>query len=316
MVSHTQEWMNRATSSHGLAEHGHSLRERLLRAVVAAIVALTIAIVPQGIWSALINVNLKTTPNLPWAVVLMATLLTLFWQYLGGHFAPRRTSATRRGHLRANRVPLPIFAWAVLAGLLSLAALTGVWILLAQFIRMPGSILPPMGNLPWPIVVLAVGMGALLSPVCEQAGIWGYGQTLLRREFASSTAVVLSALIFAVCPHPPFHVPLIPKIAFFLVTGVTFAVSADLTDSILPGLAVHILGLLTFFTLIWPNDPARRLVRDGGADSWFYAHLAQVVIFGLLAMFAFSHLAGVSRGTPTDYYREHYSHADDHRRAV
>jgi hypothetical protein len=60
---------------------------------------------------------------------------------------------------------------------------------------------------------------------------------------------------------------------------------------------VHVLGLLTFFTLVWPNDPARRLVRNGGADSWFYAHLAQVVIFGLLTMFAFSHLASVCRGT-------------------
>jgi len=280
-------------------EHRHSLTERGLRGILAAIVVFTIAIVPQGIWSALISVNLRTSPTIPWAVVLIAALVTLFWQYLGGHFAPRRTSASRRLHLRANRVPLPIFAWAVLAGLLSVAALTGVWILLAQFIRMPGSVLPPMGNVPWPIVVLAVGMGALISPICEQAGIWGYGQTMLRREFAASTAVVLSALIFAVCPHPPFHVPLLPKIAFFFLTGVTFAVIAELTSSILPGLVVHILGLLTFFTLVWPNDPTRQMVRDGGADIWFYAHVAQVVVFGVLAIVAFSRLADVCRGTTT-----------------
>lgn len=280
-------------------EHRHSLTERGLSGILAAIVALTIAIVPQGIWSALISANLRTTSNIPWAVLMMAALLTLFWQYLGGHFAPRRTSARRRGHLRANRVPPPIFAWAVLAGLLSVAALTGVWILLAQFIRMPGSVLPPMGNVSLPIVVLAVGMGALISPICEQAGIWGYGQTMLRREFAASTAVVLSALIFAVCPHPPFHVPLLPKIAFFFLTGVTFAVIAELTSSILPGLVVHILGLLTFFTLVWPNDAARRLVRDGGANTWFYAHVAQVVVFGVLAIVAFSRLADVCRGTTT-----------------
>jgi membrane protease YdiL (CAAX protease family) len=262
-------------------------------------VALTIAILPQGIWSALIGVNLRTTPNIPWAVLLMAALLTIFWLYLGGHFPPRRTSATRRGYLRANRVPIPLFAWAVLAGLLSVAALTGAWILLAQFIRMPGSVLPPMGNLPLPIVVLAVGTGALISPICEQAGIWGYGQTMWRQEFTASTAVVLSALIFAVCPHPPFHIPLLPKIAFFFLTGVTFAVIAELTSSILPGLVVHIVGLLTFFTLVWPNDSARRLVRDGGADIWFYAHVTQVVIFGVLAILAFFRLAGVSRGTTT-----------------
>src|SRR6476661_8693388 len=63
-------------------EHRHSLTERRLRGILAAIVAFTIAIVPQGIWSALISVNLGTTPAIPWAVVLMAALLTLFWQYL------------------------------------------------------------------------------------------------------------------------------------------------------------------------------------------------------------------------------------------
>jgi hypothetical protein len=49
------------------------------------------------------------------------------------------------------------------------------------------------------------------------------------------------------------------KIAFFFLTGLVFALLADLTNSILPGLVVHVIGLLAFFTLIWPNDPARPL---------------------------------------------------------
>jgi hypothetical protein len=177
-------------------------------------------------------------------------------------------------------------------------ALTGVWILAAQIIRMPGNVLPPMKNVPWPVVALAISMGALISPVCEQAGIWGYGQTLLRREFTAATAIVVSALIFAVAPHPPFHVPLPFKIAFFALTGLIFSVLAELTDSILPGLAVHVLGLLAFFTLIWPNDPARRLISDGGADLWFYARVAQVIVFALLAVVVFSRLRRASPGTP------------------
>jgi hypothetical protein len=265
--------------------------KRVLVAGGAAVAALAIAILPQGIWSALITVNLRTTPIVPWAVLVMGALLTLYWQYLGGRFAPRRTSETRRRHLGANRVPLPVFAWALLAGSFAVVALTGVWILLAQVVRMPGNVLPPMGALPAPIVVLAIAMGALISPVCEQAGIWGYGRAMLRREFTAPTAIVLSALIFAAAPHPPFQVPLLPKLAFFFLTGVTFALLAELTKSILPGLTVHVLGLLAFFTVIWPNDPARRLLRDGGADIWFYAHVAQVFVFALLAIVVFTRLA-------------------------
>jgi hypothetical protein len=103
----------------------HSFSKRALAAALAGIVGLTIAILPQGIWSALITINLRTTPTLPWAVIVMAGLLTLYWKYLGGKFAPRRTSETRRSHLRANCVPLPVFAWAALAGSFAVVALTG-----------------------------------------------------------------------------------------------------------------------------------------------------------------------------------------------
>jgi len=273
-------------------------RNRVLPVGRAAIVALAIAILPQGIWSALITINLRTTPVVPWAVLAMGVLLTLYWRYLGGRFPRRRTSENRHRHLRANRVPLPVLAWAVLAGSCAVLALTGLWIVLAQLIRMPGNVLPPMGSLPMPVVALAIVMGALISPVCEQAGIWGYGQTMLRRAFTPWAAVVLSALIFSVAPHPPFNAPLLPKLAFFFLTGVTFGVLAELTESILPGLAVHVLGLLAFFTLIWPNDPTRRLLRDGGADIWFFAHLAQVIVFALLAILAFARLASDRREIP------------------
>jgi hypothetical protein len=262
--------------------------------ILAAIVALTIAIVPQGLWTALISANLKTSPRVPWAVVVMAVLLWLMWQYLGGRFGPGRTSQTRRRHLRANLVPRPVFAWAVLAGALATVALTGYWMALAQLIRMPGSVLPSLGDVPWPIVALAVGTGALISPLCEQAGIWGYGQVMLRRQFAAVPSIAISALIFAVGPHPPFGVPLLPKIAFFFLTGLTFAVMADLTNSILPGLLIHVLGLLTFFTLVWPNDPGRQLVGKAGVDVWFCWHLAQAIVFTGLAIAAFFRLAGIS----------------------
>lgn len=125
-----------------------SFRKRALAAVVAAIVALMIAILPQGIWSALITLNLRTSPTIPWAEVVMTGLLILQWQYLGGRFPPRRTSEARRRHLRASRVPVPMFAWAVLAGALAVVALTGVWIILAQIIRMPGTFCLRWGTCP------------------------------------------------------------------------------------------------------------------------------------------------------------------------
>jgi len=261
--------------------------------VRATAVAFVIALAPQGVWSALILANIKVSPRVPWAVVLMAGLLWAMWRYLGGAFPPRRTSKSRRLHLRAVRVPREVLVWAFVAGGLSIIALTGYWIVLAQFVRMPGSVLPSMANVPRSMAVLAVVTGAAISPICEQIGIWGYGHVILSRDFRRLSVIVLSALIFAVGPHPPFGVPLLPKIAFFFLVGLTFAVTAALTGSILPNLPVHMLGLLTFFTIVWPNDPLRPLLRESDPDLWFFVHVAQSVLFTVLALWAFRRLSEV-----------------------
>jgi len=263
----------------------------------AAVVAFAIALLPQGVWSALMRVNLRLNPRIPWAVAAMGLLLWLMWRYLGGAFPPRRTAASRRRYLRATRVSPNVLTWSLLAGGFSLVALSGFWIVFASLIRLPGSVLPSMTGVPEFVVVAAVVAGAAVSPLCEQAGIFGYGQVMLRREFSRRGAIVLSALIFAVGPHPPFGVALVPKIIFFFLVGLTFSIAADLTGSILPGLAVHAVGLLMFFLVIWPRDPSRTLVATAGVDAWFMLHAAQAAVFTFLAVMTFRHLERMPEGS-------------------
>ncbi len=74
-----------------------------------------------------------------------------------------------------------------------------------------------------------------------------------------------------------------------------FALVALVTNSILPGIAVHVLGDLVFFTLVWPNDADRRLVWEGGTGVWFWLHAVQAVVFAILAILAFRGLAHIAR---------------------
>jgi len=73
-----------------------------------------------------------------------------------------------------------------------------------------------------------------------------------------------------------------------------FGVMAYLTDSILPGIVIHGVGLLIFFVLVWPADQSRRLVADGGGDAWFWIHIGQAIVFTALAILAFRRLARVT----------------------
>jgi hypothetical protein len=90
------------------------------------------------------------------------------------------------------------------------------------------------------------------------------------------------------------HSPLWPKLVFYFSTGAMLSVTAYLTKSILPGLTIHIVGLLTFFVLAFPHDTTRRLVSEGGADGLFWIHVAQAIVFTALAAISFVHLASVT----------------------
>lgn len=220
-----------------------TLHERILSAAWAAILGVFIALFGQGMWSALIAANLATTPAIPWAVGVMAVALWLIWQYLNGRFGSQRTSESRRLRLRAHALPANVFAWALLAGALSIVALAGWWMLISRLLHISGSVLPDMSKYPRLTIVLSVAMGTLISPILEQAGLWGYCQSMLEGEFSGPAAIVSTAILFALLPHPPMHVVLWPKLILYFCTGVTFGVMAYLTKSILPGLLVHIFGL-------------------------------------------------------------------------
>jgi hypothetical protein len=267
----------------------------ILALVKSGLVALAITLVPQGMWSALILANLRTGPAMPWSVLVMVLFMSALAQYLRGRWGPARTAAARHQSLRATVVSRVIFLWAWLAGVLSVIALAGVWIVLASFIRMPGSVLPDLSRYPPWTGVLAVTMGIVISPLCEQAGIWGYWQGGIEgRGAGAAAAIVAGALLFALLPHPPAGLAWVPRVLFFFLAGLIFSTMAYLTNSILPALPVHGLALLVFFTLVWPHDPERRLIARAGPDLWFWTHVVQAVVFAALGCWAFGRLARVA----------------------
>src|SRR5262249_6286404 len=108
------------------------------------------------------------------------------------------------------------------------------------------------------------------------------------REFRGSVAVIVSSAVFALGHFS--HGILWPKLLVYFLVGVTFGLTAYLTNSTLPAIVPHIIGDLTFFTLVWPHDAARRLVLDSGMDNWFWIHVAQAIVFTALAVWAFQRL--------------------------
>ena len=270
-----------------------SFATRALSIIGFGLLAFAITILAGGIWSALLVTNLQRSPAVPWSVPVMGLLLWLMWSYLGGKGWPQSTSDARRHRLRANRRSARTYLWSFAAGVLSVVALAGYWIVLFRLVKMPPNALPDVSSYPRMTVALMILMGSLVAPFMEEAGFRGYFQVALEREFRGSVAVAVSSLVFALAHFA--HGVLWPKLLVYFLVGVAFGATAYLTNSTLPAIVPHIIGDLTFFTLVWPHDAARRLVFDSGTDIWFWIHVAQAIVFTLLAVSAFQRLARESR---------------------
>ncbi len=270
-----------------------SLSRQILAVLWSGFLAFVILAVGQGVWGALLVGNLRTSPAIPWCVPVMAIVLWLFWQYLDGKGWPHSTSETRHRDLRANRVPGAVFTWALVAGVLSIISLAGLWIVLFQLVKMAPNVIDDFSKYPPLTAALVIVMASLVSPITEEAAFRGYCQNILERAFTGAPAILISSIFFT-APHV-VHGLLWPKLLVYFLVGVVFGVTAYLTKSILPALPVHVIGDLTFFILVWPNDAIRQLVWDAGADTWFWIHVAQTVTFAALAIPSFLKLSKVSK---------------------
>ena len=94
---------------------------RVVAWVGYALLAFILTLAVGGVWAALLAVNLATTPACHGRFRDGADPLAALAVHGWGGFAPERRRARRRDR-RANPVPPPVFAWALLAGALSIIA--------------------------------------------------------------------------------------------------------------------------------------------------------------------------------------------------
>lgn len=281
-----------------------SLARRATAVLWAAVLALLVAGVASFVWGGLIVANVIIGPTIPWKVVVMAVVLWLLWQYLGGRWWPRSTSARRHTLLRWRLVSRSVLGWALLAGALALVGLVGLWIVLVELTHVGGNpTIPDATTTPAVTLVLALVMGSLVSSLTEEWAFRGYAQVTLEQTFGGVAAVTLSSLFFMLY-HGPTQGFAWSKLLFYFLVGAVFGTIAFLTTSTLPAWPVHLAGDLTFFFLIWPNDATRRFVWRDGADPSFWLDVALAVVFTVLAILAFLRLSRATRAlraapTPT-----------------
>jgi membrane protease YdiL (CAAX protease family) len=268
------------------------LIRRIPSLVRLSLFAFALTVVTGGVWAALVTINLRTTRVVPWALVPMAVLLWAMWRYLTGAWGRRDAAAARRRLARATAVPRGVFLTAMVAGALSLAALSGLWLVLSQLVRIPGNSLQDLPGDPVTTVIPLLAMASLVSASVEEIGFRGYMQGPLESRVGAMAAVALMTVVIAPA-HASTQGRLWPVVVFYLLADAMLGCLAHLTRSTLPGVVVHAVGLFVFFTLIWPGDRSRHMLTAGGANAWFWVH-AGLILLAIPAIWAFLQLAGLT----------------------
>ena len=258
---------------------------------LAAVISLGVTAIGQGLWGPLVLANLRLGPQWPWAAPLMALILTGLILYLSGRGWPAGTSATRRRLLRWNAIPLPTFGLALLAGVLGLAAFGGLWIAASDLVHIPAGIQPKMTGVPLPTAISFLVMGSLAAPLSEEAAFRGYAMGLLEQAWRNAPAAIVGSSVLFAAVHVFQGLDPV-KLSLYFTAGLLFATVAWMTNSLYAAMAVHSLGDVIGFTVLWPHD--QQIHAMGFGDPLFAPALAALAVFTPLAILAFRRLAGVA----------------------
>ena len=274
------------------------LAQNLGLIALAALIALAITAVGQGVWGVMAIANVKLTPAFPWAALVMPFVLAALVAFLAGRGWPAKGAAARRKLVPLARVSAKAWTWSLIGGVAAVVAAAALWTVMATIVRVPPNVLPDTHGLPLTTVIPMLIVSIIAAPLSEEIAFRGYAMGLLRRRFSPVSALVITALLFAAV-----HLTqglYAPKLIVYFLAGLAFGFVALRTGSLLPAMAVHACADLTFFTLVWSHDAGRKLLSEGGANGWFFANLVLLAVFTPLCLLAFRQLARVTATQPLD----------------
>lgn len=203
---------------------------------IAAALAITAA--GLGPWTALAGVNARVRPDLPWAAAITVAYLAVLVAWLHGWGPPARNSGARQRLLgmwparpSANEAVGPGAVVAMLAGVYVL------WTLMSRASAPPDLSAYPTTAYRWSMLL----MGALTAGVVEEAAFRGYLQRGLEPHDRDN-AVWITSLVFVASHLTQGLGAVLVMGPGLFIASMLYGTLARSTGSILPGMAIHVLG--------------------------------------------------------------------------
>jgi len=279
------------------AAHWH-LWHRLPLMVRSLLVSLAVAISGIQVWRYLVSANLAVSPRTPWAAAAMALYLFFYWHYLDGRGWPHSTAAARHRDLRARSLSPAMWRWSLLAGGSLMAATVPLTLLIQRFFPTSHAFPDFLQRLPAHSLLLFLAMSSLVAGVTEEAAFRGYLQAPIERRFGPVLAILITSAVFVLI-HIPGRSGVSPAFLFLVaLASLNYGILAHLTQSILPGLVLHVSGDAAAFGVLWwfqvtigPREWHRVSLTEALGEPLFLVQFLELAVLVALSIWAFRKLA-------------------------
>jgi membrane protease YdiL (CAAX protease family) len=209
-----------------------------------------LAIVAAGLlpWTLLARVNARVRPDLPWAAVVTVAYLGILMTWLDGAGPPKRSAERRRQRLRL-RPQSASAAEGLSAGVVTLLLVVvyAMWIAISRMSPLPDLSIYSTTSYRWSMFL----MGGLTAGVVEEVTFRGYMQTGLEQHHREN-AVWITSLVFVASHITQGAGALLVMGPGLFIASMLYGTLAQRTGTILPGIALHVLGDLarTYFGVL------------------------------------------------------------------
>jgi membrane protease YdiL (CAAX protease family) len=213
-----------------------------MRIVVKAILGgLALVALSLVVWNGLLLESFANLAFLPYAVVIMAAVLTLTGAWLKWGTWPATGAQFRREGSRLNAVPWKTFFLSLAAGWSTMATAFLLYIAHRAGTGLGGEDPMTLPDASGPWLIAALAMGAIVAGSVEETSVRGFMQGTLERRFGVVPAILVSGFIWALfhLNHSYFHDGAAMWFGIFLAISTILGTIAHRTNSVLPGIVVH-----------------------------------------------------------------------------
>ena len=214
----------------------------IVRGIAVAELVVTIGTIPPSI---AVILNLRTSPSIPWMLVVTAGWLLFFWWYVSGHGWPRSTQEARQRDLRAPSLSKHAWTWALIAGTLGITGTIAMAFVTARLAHLPReAFAAPMDFSKYPIliVVCAIACISATAGVVEEAGFRGFLISPIQRRHGWTIAILISGIMFFLDHHLSHGYATLAFLPFFLAISAVHGLLVKYSGSVRPSVLLHALA--------------------------------------------------------------------------